>query len=120
MTVTTYYLLKMITYTIGISHVTLSRYSLELRSTCSSDPVNMQLTLNSRANAIAWPYSLQLLHRYFSAKKQYLSLTTNQYKHQYKSRYNNGLIVKLVSIFIDVEERRELGSYFSTKLGTEA
>ena len=37
-----------------------------------------------------------------------------------KSKYNNRLIAKLVSIFADVEERRELGSYSSTKLGTEA
>jgi len=38
----------------------------------------------------------------------------------YKSRYNNGLIAKLVSIFADVEKRREFGSSASTKLGTQA
>ena len=35
-----------------------------------------------------------------------------------KYKYNNGLKVKLVSSFADVEERRELGSCSSTKLGT--
>jgi hypothetical protein len=40
-----------------------------------------------------------------------------------KSRYNNGLIAKLVSIFADVEERggkrREPSSHASNKLDTE-
>jgi hypothetical protein len=41
-----------------------------------------------------------------------------------KSKYNNYLIIKLVSIFADVnekrEEREELSSHASNKLGMEA
>jgi len=43
-----------------------------------------------------------------------------QYEGTHEGRYNNGLIAKLVSNFDDVEERRELGSKLSTKLGTDA
>jgi hypothetical protein len=45
-----------------------------------------------------------LFSQYTFLFSQYISISTPY------SRYNNGFIAKLIGIFTDVEERRELGS----------